>query len=1774
MPNDSVPNGTAPAGPSDEDKTRYFLKRVLADLDAAQERLREHEARAAELIAIIGMSCYLPGGVRNPDQFWELLAEGRDAVSGFPVDRNWDLERLHHPDPNHLGTSLTRCGGFLHEVSEFDARFFGIAPAEAKAMDPQQRLILESSWEAIESAGIDPRTLRGSRGGVFVGSLYNDYPMMFGSGSDEEGHLVSGSAGSVVSGRVSYTLGLEGPAVTVDTACSSSLVAMHLAGQALRARECSLALAGGVTVMATPGMFVGMSRQGVLAADGRCKAFADTADGTGFAEGVAMVLLERLSDARRNGHPVLAVVRGSAVNQDGASNGLSAPNGPSQQRVIRQALAAAKLGPESIDAVEAHGTGTVLGDPIEVQALQATYGRHRDHGRPLKLGSAKSNIAHTQATAGVAGVIKMVQAIRHGLLPKTLHVDVPSSQVEWTPEVQLLTEAEPWPETGNPRRAAVSSFGISGTNAHLILEQAPEPVDPAVPTTVRIGGAEPSRVPFVLSAQDSAGLSAQAARLRRHLERSPAAPLPALAHALATTRTPFGHRASLLAADRDELAGWLGELAEGRPVADAPMGIARPASQVMFVFPGQGSQWTGMAAGLYDTSEVFAARLRECAEAFEGFIDWSVLDVLRGAPGAPSLDRIEVVQPALFATMVSLAAVWRSHGVVPAAVIGHSQGEVAAACVAGGLDLRDGARVIAVRAKLWKRLVGKGATLAVSLPADEVRRRIEPWGTLMAVASENSPQSCTVSGHPSAIGELASELTEDEVHNRLIQGITAAAHSPQVDDLHDEMTSALAAVAPRSSELPLYSTTTGELLDTATMDADHWFRNARDPVRFHHAVREAMASGVDGFVEISPHPTLRVPLDEIAQHVGAQVPIATTLRREQGGPDRFASALAEAHVAGIPVDWNTVFTGAPPATVPLPTYAFQRRRFWPDAPAVPEVFLREVREIDHWRYRVRWTSVPAKADVPLSGRWLVLAQDGEPMAAGLAEGLAARGAEVDVRAEPGDTHGFVGVVSMLAPDLLATAELVRNLGEGARLWCVTRGAVTTGADPGPDPVQAQLWGFGRVVALERPERWGGLVDLPASDTSALVLDGLVAAVGRKDDEDQLAVRDTGLLARRLSHAAPRDSTTEPWNPRGTVLVTGGTRGVGAQIALGLARAGADHLVLVSRRGQATLGAEKLAEELRAIGAAVTIEACDVADRDAVADLLGRIGPVRAVVHAAAGSTGGGPATDADEELLVSTLGAKARGADHLHELLGGELDAFVLMSSGAGTWGGAMQAVYGAANAHLDALAERRRAAGLPATSIAWGAWGGAGSLVDNPVAAAALARRGQRAMAPEDAVTALRELVADGVTNMVVANVDWPVFAETFTIVRPAPLLADLPEIAAARPTAAVPAADPSRWSGLSGAPLVEALEELVRRNAAAVLGYDAGEELAAEQRLPEAGFDSLMSIRLRNRLADATGLTLPAGIAFMFATSAELAAHLAEELGGDTSEETPAVRETDTLTEIFRDSYRQGRISDGYKMLRAAADFRPTFGVGEAEGNTAEPLCMSRGANEPVLIAFGSYMPSSGVHELARLVRHFHGRREVAIVVPPGFEQGQALPVDMDALLETQADTVERYAAGRPVALIGFSSGGMMAHATATALERRGFDVTGVALMDTAFTGQLLHHFGDSLADAFIERDHSLDVLSAPRLMAAAWYLYMFSVWVPPAPRAPTLLVRASEPMNEIDVPPEEWQVRWDLPHTAVDVPGNHFTIGEEHAGTTAQAVESWLTDLGYGIDSNSHQ
>ncbi|CAM3575087.1 type I polyketide synthase [Kibdelosporangium persicum] len=897
---------------TDHDRTLDYLKRLTTELRDTRRRLRAAEESGSEPLAVIGMACRFPGGVSSPEELWQLVAEGGDGVSGFPVNRGWDLASLYHPDPDHRGTSYTDSGGFLHRADEFDAEFFGISPREALAMDPQQRLLLEVGWETFERAGIDVTTLKGSDTGVFAGVMYANYTAALGSVPEEiEGFLSTGTSDSVLSGRVAYTLGLEGPAVSLDTACSSSLVAIHLAGHALRTGECSLALAGGVTVMSTADTFVEFSRQRGLAKDGRCKSFAASADGTGWAEGVGMLLLERLSDAQRNGHRVLAVVRGSAVNQDGASNGLTAPNGPSQQRVIRAALANARLSTSDVDMIEAHGTGTQLGDPIEAQALLATYGQ--DRTEPVYLGSFKSNVGHTQAAAGVGGVIKAIQAMRHGVMPRTLHVDEPSPHIDWEAgAVELLTEQRPWPEVRRPRRAAVSSFGISGTNAHVILEQAPEqePVD--------ADRTPPAVLPWVLSAKNETALRAQASRVLAAMDELD--PLD-LAWSLATTRSPLERRAAVVGSTRDDVVAGLTALAAGEPAVNVVEGTPL-LGRTAFLFPGIGSQRCGMGRELYEAFPAYAEAFDTVVAALDEHLDRPLAGVVFG-DDQELLDRMTYAQPAMFAVQTALFRLLESWGVRPDFMVAHSAGELTAAHVAGVWTLADAARMVAARGRLMEAQPAGGAMVSVQATEDEVRAELTDGVEIGAI---NGPDSVVLSGHEDAVLAVAEKFAA-RGHKIKRLRITHASHSARMDGMLAEFGEIAESVAYGTAAIPVVSNVTGKLAgpDEVTTPG-YWPRHVRQPVRFADGITWLRSEGVSRFVELGPDSVLAGMAANMLPAEGVlSVPM---LRRDRDEPTTAMRALASLHTHGARVDWTAFYAGTGARTVDLPTYPFQWESYW------------------------------------------------------------------------------------------------------------------------------------------------------------------------------------------------------------------------------------------------------------------------------------------------------------------------------------------------------------------------------------------------------------------------------------------------------------------------------------------------------------------------------------------------------------------------------------------------------------------------------------------------------------------------------------------------------------------------------------------------------------------------------------------------------------------------------------------------------------------------------
>ncbi|MGP4001128.1 beta-ketoacyl synthase N-terminal-like domain-containing protein [Streptomyces sp. 8N706] len=930
---------------------------VLAEREEpSQEGPWEISADGADPVAIIGMACRLPGGADSPDALWDLLADGTDAMSEFPEDRGWDLDRLFDEDPDRPGTSYAREGGFLHDAGDFDAGFFGLSDQEATATDPQQRLLLEAAWETFERAGIDPESVKGTRTGVFTGAMDRGY----GAGASAapsawESMLITGAAGSAISGRIAYTYGLEGPAMTVDTASSSSLVALHLACRSLRSGETDLALAGGVTVMATPAPFAHFSRLRALSPDSRSMAYANAANGSAWSEGAGLLLLERLSDAQRNGHRVLALVRGSAVNQDGASNGLTAPSGPAQQRVIRQALADAGLTPQDVDAVEGHGTGTPLGDPIEAQALLATYGQQRPEGRPLWLGSVKSNIGHTQAAAGVVGVIKTVLALRHGVLPRTLHVDAPSAKVDWSAgSVRLLTEARPWPrESGLTRRAGVSSFGLTGTNAHVILEEAPgedgekdveeapgEDLVEALGESGTARGPEPAgdaAAPWVLSARSRAALRAQARRLAVHVAADPGLRAQDVAYALATTRALHRHRAVVSGSGRAQLLATAAEFGCGERTAgviphdSAPGGLA-------FVFPGQGSQRNGMGREAAEAFPVFGQALREVCAALDPLLARPLTSVMWAAPGSEEADLLDdttYTQPALFAVQVALYRLFESWGVVPNHLVGHSVGEISAAHVTGVLGLQDACALVTARSRLMGALPPGGAMVAVRITEAEVTPWLTELADAVSIAAVNGPHSLVLSGAEAPLAALTDQLAAAGHKSRRIVA-SVAAHSPLMDPMLEEFRAVVRTLSYAAPAVPLVSTVTGRpLTGEDAHDPDHWVRHVRQSVRFKDAIGRLLGESVTGFLELGAEPALTPMIDECLE--SADQPGAAVVPSLRAGvPERHAllTAVARVHAHGVPVDWDAVLPGARP--VALPTYAFQRRRFWlASAPVSP-----------------------------------------------------------------------------------------------------------------------------------------------------------------------------------------------------------------------------------------------------------------------------------------------------------------------------------------------------------------------------------------------------------------------------------------------------------------------------------------------------------------------------------------------------------------------------------------------------------------------------------------------------------------------------------------------------------------------------------------------------------------------------------------------------------------------------------------------------------------------
>ena len=1499
-----------------------------------KEQLDSARRLSEESIAVIGVGCRLPGA-SGPDAFWEMLENGREGIREVPADR-WPIDDYFDPDPDAPGMVSTRSGGFLDEIDRFDPAFFGIAPREAMAMDPQQRLLLEVSWEALENAGLAPTSLAGSRTGVYVGICNSDYfHLLLGRGASSiDAYVASGNALSVGSGRLSYVLGLQGPCMTIETSCSASLVSIHTACQSLRLGESSLALAGGVNVICTPETSIALSRSHMLATDGRCKTFDAAADGFTRGEGCAMVVLKRLSEAQRDGNRILALIRGSAINQDGKSSGLTVPNGRAQESVIRDALAAAGLEGPDIDYVEAHGTGTSLGDPIEVRALARVLGEGRDRDKPVLIGSVKTNIGHLESAAGVAGFLKVVLALQHEAIPKHLNFKNPNPFIEWADlPVAVVGEGKPWIRGARPRRAGVSSFGFSGTNAHLILEEAPAEVVPAEGGQ----GADRPLHCLTVSARSEASLHELT-----HLYADALAPekglrLADVAHVAATGRSHLTHRMAIVAADGAEARAALldARAGEANPRIHRGKLASGQSTEVVFCFTGAGAQYPGMGRELYQTSPVFRDAIDHCDKLLGPDAKGRTLKSVfwENADDEAPIHDIGWTQPAMFAIEYALTTLWRSWGVVPAAVIGHSVGEYAAACAAGVFSVDDGLRLIAERGRLMQSLPPGGMMAALFVPIDEIEAAIAPMRDRVGIAAINGPGSVVISGETSAVETVLADFARRNVVGQRLF-VSLAAHSPLMEPALDRMQALAQSVTMSPPTIPIsWNLTGGSLPSGVAPDAIYWRRHMREPVRFADGIKALRDDGFRIFLEVGPHPTLLALARESLPEEGNL--FLTSLRRGKQDWNELLASLADLHVHGVPVDFAGFDRPYARRRVTIPTYSFDRQRYWaaatprfsPDAAGVATT-VEGTADADGLFYRVAWepaASAPVRLGGPgettaeaVKGRrqWVVLS-DGGDIADVLKAALAASGDAVElvephewraalssadaikaqpwwpgqVRHDDGPPVDIIhlgaieaGQHSASVPDLASREAFVILQAAASspigRIWLATRGTQDVrGLEDVIAPEQAGLWGLGRTFGLEHPARWGGVVDLDPRGSTPDAIAAILGAI-RDPKEDQSAWRDGARHVPRIAVAEAPTSSAYTFRPDVSYLITGGLGGLGRAAAEWIASRGARHLVLVNRTPVPSAeewsehqNDERIQTLVRLRNAAVTVEtaAVDVSDETAMTDLMARFGrewpPLGGVLHAVVAATAA-PMVDMPTEMFDSMFQAKVSSHRLIERLSANQpLEFFVDFSTTTALLGSAELAHYAAANAVLDALACRRRAEGKPSLSVNWGAWD---RLNVDRKDRERITRGGLRPMPTAVGLAALESLLAAGATRAIVADVDWQSLRSAYESRRPQPLLSRVAasDIAPQSDDMKLAESLPSDLSSLDRESRRAALDQIVRRVVAEVVGLESPQSIDTALSLFKMGLDSLMAIQLQRRLERATEETLPNAFAFNFPT------------------------------------------------------------------------------------------------------------------------------------------------------------------------------------------------------------------------------------------------------------------------------------------------------------------
>lgn len=1479
-------------------------------------------------LAIVGVACRFPGGADTPEGLWRLLEEGVDAIGTMPPGR-FDTDRFTHPESGTPGKMVTVEGGFLRDIDRFDAAFFGISPREARKIDPQHRLLLELAWEAMEDGGIVPSSLSGRRTGVYVGIWTGEYEnVMYRLPDELDFHSVTGGGRYSASGRLSYCYDLRGPCVTVDSGCSASLAALHTACQALRVDEIDAAVVGAANLILQPHVSIAYSRSGMLSAGARCRFGDANAGGYVRSDGAAVVVLKRLDRALADRDLIRGIVLGTGVNADGSASGqLATPSAVAQRELLETVYARAGVDPTSVPYVEAHGTGTKAGDPVELESLGTVLGRDRPDGNRLLVGSVKSNIGHTEACAGLAGLIKTVMVLERGWIPASLHFQEPNPNIPWDGlSLAIPPSGRPWPD-GAPRVAGVSSFGITGTNAHAILT-AHRPHEEA--TRPDAASSESPRV-VTLSGRSEEAVYAAGTALGARLEDGPPLSLEEVSYTTTCRREHLPHRAAAVVESVADLVDVLGELdadeGSGRLVRGVAPELERP--RVAFVFSGQGSQWVGMGRELMTACPEFAATITEAAQRLECMVDWSLEAVLAGQE---PLDSIDVIQPTLAIVQIGLARQLGAWGVRPDAVLGHSMGEVPAAHVAGALSLEDALRVLVTRSRLLAEIAGRGAMALADQEPDKLEMRLKRFGDRLSVAAVNGPRSTVVSGDPDAVDELVAELEGENVFARRVN-VDVASHSAQTEPLLERLAEGLRELAPGEADIAFHSTVRAGLVPGEQLDARYWTENLRRPVRLDETVRALMAEGVEAFVEIAPHPVLLSSLGDIAAASGGRPTLVSLLRREEPETRRLLEATARLHVTGVEIDWHAL--AAPDARpVRLPHYPWQRESFWLEQwedwsrgdGSARRVTWPE--EAGAWLYGLEWVEAhaPESDEGQAPGRWLVVGGP-SPLAEALVSRLGACGHEVVSIRVGADARGLDELHDLLRSDAdpfdgitflseaietpsdsfdhaLLTCDILRRVvqavqrmsGEPRVLLATTGSQNLPGSPPTPAGVAgASLWGFGRVVRDEHPELDVILVDLDpgaSAETNARVLGGLV---GRAFTEPDVAVRDGTFWAPRLDRLPPPPAVSERerWPDHGTTLITGGLGDLGVAVARHLVQQGVRRLVLLSRTPlpprsewstldpDTATGARVAAVlELEDGGASVHVGSVDVGDVGAlerfVADWASEAWPpIVAVIHTA-GVIDSHLVKTLDLEALERVFRGKVGGAIGLDRVFP-DVERFVLFSSTSVVVPQAGEANYAAANAYLDALAAERRARGLEAQVVNFGVWRGSGVIANEEGAryVEEVQRQGIGDMPPDVAVRILDRIAASDVLQSLVAPVDWNRLRETRGVGHIGRVFERLvgSEDAGQR-TSAV-----DGLAALSATERPVAIRTLLRDIVARILGVTT-DRVRSDATLGSQGLDSLMALELRNHVEGAFDLKVSATLAWNYPTVGKLADHLLERL------------------------------------------------------------------------------------------------------------------------------------------------------------------------------------------------------------------------------------------------------------------------------------------------------